>query len=246
MARTRNRKNALIGGQMSKTILIVEDDLMLLNLMTIYFKKAGFQVVTAVSGTEAIDMFHQAAPCFIILDLMIPDRSGEEVCQYIRETHQSEVPIIIVTAKIHEQERIKGLNMGADDYVTKPFSPDELVARVETVLRRAGHFCQKVQFGDLVLKPRKHEIWKGTRKLQLTSSEFAILKELMLHPNQVLSREQLVQTLYPLHEKEVFERTIDVHVKNIREKISLGDDSLFGLQTVRGVGYKFVHEEKPF
>lgn len=213
---------------------------MLQNLMAAYFQKAGFDVVTAATGTEAIRLFHKESPCFVILDLMLPEKSGEEVCEYIRETAVSDVPIIMVTAKIHEKDRIHGLKMGADDYVTKPFSPEELVTRVETVLRRAGHYCQKVSFGNLTLKPNKHEVWVGSKQLQLTASEFAILKKLMLHPDQVMTREQLLQTLYPLHEKDIFERTIDVHVKNIREKIKKGGVSAPMIQTVRGVGYKFV------
>ncbi|WP_062104516.1 response regulator transcription factor [Bacillus niameyensis] len=230
---------------MSKTILVIEDDQMLQNLMAIYLKKAGFHVVTASTGKQAIDNFHKFSPCFIILDLMIPEITGEEVCGYIRNTCKSDVPIIMVTAKINEQERIKGLKMGADDYVTKPFSPEELVTRINTVLRRASHHCQKIQRGNLTLKPKKHEIWQGTNRLHLTPSEFAILKEFMYHPNQVLTRDQLLQTLYPLHEKDIFERTIDVHVKNIREKIRNEIDSPIMIQTIRGVGYKFVIENEP-
>lgn len=230
---------------MSKTLLVVEDDRMLQNLMVIYFQKAGFHVVTASTGKEAVDMFQQESPCFVILDLMLPEMSGEEVCRYIRETCHSDVPIIMVTAKIHEHDRISGLRMGADDYVSKPFSPEELVARVETVLRRAGHHCQKVQIGHLTLKPRRHEIWRGDEQIHVTASEFAILKEFMRHPNQVFSREQLLQILYPLHEKDIYERTIDVHVKNIREKLKLDAEAPIMIQTVRGVGYKFVTEHEP-
>ncbi|KAB7705257.1 response regulator [Bacillus aerolatus] len=227
---------------MSKTMLVVEDDQMLQKLIIIYLEKAGFDVVAASTGKEAMELFQQTSPCFVILDLMLPEMSGEAVCRYIREDCQSDVPIIMVTAKIHEQDRINGLKMGADDYITKPFSPDELVARVETVLRRAVHHCQKVQIGHLTLKPNKHEIWNHSEQIYLTASEFVILKEFMLHPNQVLSRDQLIQTLYPLHEKNVLERTIDVHVKNIREKIKQEEDSPIMIQTVRGVGYKFVTE----
>ncbi|WP_110111830.1 response regulator transcription factor [Bacillus sp. CGMCC 1.16541] len=223
---------------MSKTLLVVEDDAMLQQLMVIYFQKAGFHVVTASTGKEAIAVFEREHPCFVILDLMLPEMSGEEVCQYIRETYQSDVPIIMVTAKIDEQDRINGLKMGADDYVVKPFSPEELVIRVETVLRRATHHCQKIEIGLLTLKPRKHEIWLGHHKLQLTVSEFLLLKELMLNVNQVLSREQLIQAIDPLHEKEIFERTIDVHVKNIREKLKQNEFFGVTIQTVRGVGYK--------
>ena len=227
---------------MSKTMLVVEDDQMLQRLIVIYLEKAGFDVVAASTGKEATELFQQISPCFVILDLMLPEMTGEEVCRYIREDCQSDVPVIIVTAKIREQDRINGLKMGADDYITKPFSPEELVVRVETVLRRAVHHCQKVTIGHLTLKPNKHEVWSDSEQLHLTASEFAILKELMLHPNQVLSREQLIQTLYPLHEKNVYERTIDVHVKNIREKIKKEGESSIMIQTVRGVGYKFVTE----
>lgn len=229
---------------MSKTILVVEDDQMLQKLIATYFTRAGFQVVTASTGQEAIHLYHQSSPCFIILDLMIPETSGEDVCRYVRETENSDVPIIMVTAKVQEQERINGLKMGADDYVTKPFSPDELVVRVESVLRRAGHYCQKIRYGNLELKPNKHEVWFGPEQLLLTTSEFSILKEFMLHPNQVLSREQLLQTLYPFQEKDIFERTIDVHVKNIREKLGKDIQPSIWIQTIRGVGYKFVVEKE--
>ncbi|WDW10732.1 response regulator transcription factor [Priestia aryabhattai] len=223
---------------MLKTLLIAEDDQMLQNLMAIYFKKAGFHVITSSTGKEALEKFKAESPCFLVLDLMLPEMSGEEVCHHIREVYQSDVPIIMVTAKVQERERINGLKMGADDYVTKPFSPEELVVRVETILRRANHHCQKIKMGNLTLKPRKHEVWNGDTLLNLTASEFAILKELMQHPDQVLSREQLLYTLYPLNEKVIYERTIDVHVKHIREQI--GDESLVSVQTVRGVGYRFV------
>lgn len=225
---------------MDNTILIIEDDPMIRQLIAIYMKKAGYEVYTAADGEEGKLLCLQHSPCLVILDLMLPKVSGEEICQWIRREWKEEIAIIMLTAKVREAERIAGLRMGADDYMTKPFSPEELVARVESVLRRTGQYCQKITHRGLTIKPRKGEVTLHSTPLQLTKSEFILLYFLMRHPNQVFSREQLVQQLYPLDEKEVSERTIDVHIRNLREKIEQDPTKPSLIQTVRGMGYKFV------
>lgn len=221
-----------------KTILIVEDEQPILDLMKHYLQNAGYEVWGVTDGEEARQMFEERDPCFVILDLMLPGESGESICRWIRVEKKSDVPLIMVTAKVSEQERIHGLSIGADDYITKPFSPKELVARVETVLRRTENRCSKLSFHGITLKPIKHEIKVNGTLIDLTNHEFELLYFLMRHPNQILSREQILDTLYPNQEKVVIERTVDVHIGKLREK--LGSEKDHVIETVRGVGYKFV------
>lgn len=225
---------------LKQTILVVEDDELISRLVEIYLTQAGYEVFIAKNGMDARDQFLKHDPCLVILDLMLPGISGEELCRVIREEWQSKVPIIMVTAKIQEKDRIAGLKMGADDYVTKPFSPEELTARVEAVLRRTGEHCNKITYHGISLKPKKQEVWLEGRLLDLTLTEFTLIHQLMKHPNQVMSREQLLIHLYPLAEKDVNERTIDVHVKNLRDKLEKEPSNPKRILTVRGVGYKFV------
>lgn len=225
---------------MQNTILIIEDDPMISHLISVYMHKAGYEVYTAADGEEGMHACTQYSPCLVILDLMLPKVSGEQICQWIRQHWKDEMAVIMLTAKVHEQERIAGLRMGADDYLTKPFSPEELVARVESVLRRTGQFCQKITHRGLTIKPRKGEVLLGSSMLQLTNSEFILLYYFMRNPNQIVTREQLLQQLYPLDEKEVSDRTIDVHIRNLREKIEEDPTRPTWIKTVRGMGYKFV------
>lgn len=222
-----------------KSILIVEDDSKIRNLIKIYLEKAGFDTFEAKNGEEAMEVFIKYDPCFVILDLMLPKLSGEEICKRIRIDKKSNVPIIILTAKVDEQERIFGLQMGADDYVTKPFSPMELVARVEAVLRRTVHRCSKITYRGLTLKPLRGEAhYKGTI-ITLTLHEFRLLYFIMRHPNQILTREQIIDELYPNDERIVLASTIDVHIGKLREKLKYdGDDDI--IETVRGMGFRFV------
>src|SRR5690554_3464585 len=141
-----------------KTIMIVEDDIKMRQLIKIYLEKEGFEVWEAGDGIEAQSLFEKIDPCFVIMDLMLPGQSGEDLCQWIRGEVKSDVPMIMLTAKVDEQERIKGLQLGADDYVTKPFSPQELVTRVETVLRRTAHRCSKISYKGLTVKPIRGEV----------------------------------------------------------------------------------------
>lgn len=222
-----------------KTILIVEDDAKIRTLIRIYLKQAGFEVWEAQDGKEAMELFSMLDPCFLIIDLMLPEVNGEEVCHWVRSSQNSDIPIIMVTAKTKEADRIQGLQMGADDYVIKPFSPAELVARVETVLRRTANRCSKISYRGLTLKPIRGEAKYKGELLGLTAHEFQILLVLMQHPNQILTREQLLDYLYPYQEKSVTERTIDVHIRKLREKLSGATEEEF-IETVRGMGYRFV------
>lgn len=222
-----------------KSILIVEDDAKIRNLVRAYLENAGYEVSEAADGIEAKKQFKQEDPCFVIIDLMLPKTSGEAVCQWIRRDMKSDVPIIMLTAKASEKDRIKGLQMGADDYVTKPFSLKELVVRVETVFRRTAQRCQKITFRGLTLKPLKREAhFKGT-PLTLTHHEFKLLHFLMKHPNQILKRTQILDELYPHFDKVVTERTVDVHIGKLREKLRHVSEEEW-IETVRGMGYRFI------
>ncbi|OZU88617.1 DNA-binding response regulator [Virgibacillus indicus] len=227
---------------MKQTVLVVEDDNMIRNLITIYLEKAGYDVVQAADGMAAKEAFLKYHPCLIILDLMLPKLSGEEYCKWVREQEQGEISIIMLSAKARIEEKINGLKIGADDYLTKPFDPNELIAHVEAVLRRTGQFCQKVVFDGLCIKPRKGEVLLYDKQLNLTKHEFNLLYHLMKSPNIVFSREHLIDQLYPYADRTVLDRTIDAHIKKLREKIEESPASPKRIRTVRGMGYKFVNE----
>ncbi|MDR6124836.1 DNA-binding response OmpR family regulator [Bacillus sp. SLBN-46] len=229
-----NQKN-LIG----KSVLIVEDDPKIQNLVKIYLKKDGYEVTEAVNGIEAKEKIEDLDPCILILDLMLPGISGEEICRWVREDLKSMMPIIMLTAKASEKDRIKGFHLGADDYVVKPFSPAELMVRIEAVLRRTASRCGKLSFTGFTIKPAKGEAWIDGEQLELTHFEFKLLHTFMQHPNQVLSREQILTYIYENNEKAVTDRTIDVHIRNLRGKIKEKTPKDY-IQTVRGMGYKFV------
>ncbi len=222
-----------------KSILIVEDDEKIRKLVKVYLENEGYEVWEAQDGEDAQNKFMRYDPCFVILDLMLPKISGEQVCSWIREDLKADIPIIMLTAKVEEKDRIKGLEMGADDYVTKPFSPKELVIRVETVLRRTAQRCSKITYRGITLKPHRAEVHYRGQPISLTQHECKLLYFLMQHPNQILSREQLIHELYPNQEKVVIDRTIDVHIGKLREKLKWdGKGEL--IETIRGMGYRFV------
>jgi DNA-binding response OmpR family regulator len=222
----------------NKSILVVEDDAKIRKLIKIFLEKEGYEVIEAGDGEEGKRLFKVHDPCFAILDLMLPQIQGEELCKWIREDEKSDIGIILVTAKTSENDRITGLKTGADDYVTKPFSPTELVTRVETVLRRTSNRCQKLRRNGITLKPQKGEVTYKGNPVELTAFEFRILQLLMTHPGQVISRQQILDSLYELQEKVVSERTIDVHIRHLRQKLQ-EETSLNFIETVRGMGYKF-------
>ncbi|WP_124071213.1 response regulator transcription factor [Filibacter tadaridae] len=225
---------------MKQMILIVEDDPMIRGLIHIYLKRDNYDVVEAVDGEEAKTAFLANHPCLVILDLMLPKVSGEEFCLWVREQGHNEVPIIMLSAKARIDDKIAGLKMGADNYVTKPFDPDELMAHVEAALRRGGQFCQKVSYDGLTIMPRKGQVLLYDKPVNLTSHEFSLLYCLMQNPDIVFSREELIEQLYPFNEQTILDRTIDAHIKKLREKIEDTPSSPKRIQTVRGMGYKFA------
>jgi len=221
-----------------KTVLVVEDDLKIRNLVKIYLEKDGYEVLEAKDGSEAVRVIQDYDPCLLILDLMLPDISGEDICHWIRNDLKSVIPIIMLTAKASESSKINGFKIGADDYVVKPFSPAELMVRIEAVLRRTASRCGKLSFIGLTIKPIKGEALVNGAALDLTFFEFRLLHLFMQHPGQVLSRTQILDSIYENNERDVTDRTIDVHIKNLREKIKQLTDIEY-IHTVRGMGYKF-------
>lgn len=222
-----------------KTILIVEDDDQIRRLINMCLTKEGFEVLEAADGAEAKEQYVKYDPCFIILDMMLPDVNGKEICIWLREELNSNVPIIILSALHSEQERIEGLKLGADDYMAKPFSLEELTVRIETVLRRTANRCSKISYRGLTLKPIVGMAKYVDAVLDLTHFEYKLLYLFMTHPDQVFTREQIILFIYDREEKLINERTVDVHVKNLREKIAQYSDYPY-IQTVRGIGYKFT------
>lgn len=222
-----------------KSVLVVEDDPKIRNLVKIYLMKDGYEVIEAVDGIEAKEKIVKLDPCILILDLMLPGISGEEICRWVREDLKNMMPIIMLTAKASEKNKIQGFKLGADDYVVKPFSPAELMVRIEAVLRRTASRCGKLSFTGFTIKPVKGEAWINGKQLDLTHFEFKLLHTFMQHPDQILSREQILDFIYENNERSVSDRTIDVHIKNLREKIRKQTPKDY-IQTVRGMGYKFV------
>jgi DNA-binding response OmpR family regulator len=222
----------------SGRILVVEDEGKIAEIVKAYLEKEGFQITVAETGEKALAAIKQGFD-LIILDLMLPDIEGEDICQTIRE--DSDVPIIMLTAKSEEEDRIKGLGIGADDYVVKPFSPRELVARVKALLRRVKGSKEIISFNnsDLVIDAKKFEVRKKGAQVVLTPTEFKLLQCVADRPGQVFSRLQLVNVILG-YDFEGYDRTIDAHIKNIRHKIEDNQKSPFYLKTVYGIGYKFT------
>ncbi len=221
----------------SGRILVVEDEEKIAEIVKAYLEKEGFQITVAETGEKALATVKQGFD-LIILDLMLPDMEGEDICETIRE--DSDVPIIMLTAKSEEEDRIKGLGIGADDYVVKPFSPRELVARVKALLRRVKGSKEIISFNnnDLVIDAKKFEVRKKGTQVILTPTEFKLLQCVADRPGQVFSRLQLVNIILG-YDFEGYDRTIDAHIKNIRHKIEDNQKTPFYLKTVYGIGYKF-------
>lgn len=221
-------------------ILVVDDEQPLLDALQYALQREGFEVITATDSEEALQTFNEQNPDLVILDVMLPTRSGFEVCQILRR--RSNVPIIMLTAKGTEGDRVVGLEIGADDYVTKPFSMRELMARIRSVLRRASSPSAPegpvLKAGDLVLDVNQYEARLGDALLNLSPKEFELLRFLMEHPGQVFSRQTLLDRVWG-EDKYIEERTVDVHIHWLREKIEPDPRKPKYLLTVRGVGYKF-------
>jgi DNA-binding response OmpR family regulator len=225
---------------MATRILLVDDEVQIVRVLRGYLEQAGFAVSTAHDGREALRLARQDKPDLVILDLMLPGLSGLDVCRVLRQ--ESNVPVIMLTARVEETDRLVGLELGADDYVTKPFSPREVVARVRAVLRRAHPETPPVEsesltVGALRLDVGRRTLAVGERRVELTPSEFEILRALMQQPGRVLQRSQLLEAAQGVA-YEGYERTVDTHIKNLRRKIEKAPRRPELLLTVHGYGYK--------
>jgi DNA-binding response OmpR family regulator len=223
-------------------ILIVEDEPQIVRTLRLYLEQAGFAVAAVYNGVEAIPAFRQERPDLILLDLNLPGQDGIDVCRALRR--ESAVPIIMVTARSDEADRLIGLELGADDYILKPFSPREVVARIRAVLRRVSGSLVDVDVlraGELLVDTSAYRTWLGERSLQLTQSEFEILLALVRHAGHVLARSQLLEETQGIA-YEGYERSIDQHIKNLRRKIRKVGGSPDIIQTVYGVGYRLEPE----
>jgi len=230
---------------MPHNILVVDDDPHIRDVISFALEKANIQVQLANDGINALALFNQKLPDLIILDINMPEMDGLTCCREIRKI--SEVPILFLSSRDDEIDRILGLEMGGDDYVTKPFSPRELVARVNAILKRtkqSNHPLPQetndiiLKQGNLTLDTAQHTVWWHQKKLALTVTEFAILKQFMMQPQRVFSREQIMNAAYDLN-IHVSDRTIDSHIRHIRQKIvQIGGENI--IETVHGVGYKLA------
>jgi two-component system phosphate regulon response regulator PhoB/two-component system alkaline phosphatase synthesis response regulator PhoP len=223
---------------MNELIAVIDDEPDIVELITIHLKKAGFRAEGFFDAQSFLSFLEKQRPDLVLLDLMLPDANGLEICRLLKQREDlSSLPVIMVTAKAEETDRIIGLELGADDYVVKPFSAKELVARVKAVLRRQRPVgeTKKIDIdGLLIIDSEKHEVWAEGRKIGLTSTEFRILKLLASRRGWVFTRDQILDYLWG-HEKIVVDRTIDVHIRNLREKLGRTDRLI---KNIRGVGYK--------
>lgn len=229
---------------MPDKILLVEDEAKIARTVRLYLEQAGYQVVIVSDGALVIPAFRHEQPDLIILDLMLPHVDGWELCRQLRQ--HSGVPIIMLTARNEETDRIIGLDLGADDYITKPFSPREVVARVRAVLRRIQGIVQPPQFirvGNILIDLDRHVVTVADQAVELTALEFDLLVTFARHPDRVFTRLKLLEQIEDARTYAGYERTIDQHIKNLRAK--LGDDARNPryIATVHGVGYKFVGKE---
>jgi len=226
---------------MEGTILIVEDDKKTADLIALYLDREGFKTIRTFDGNQGLGAARQTKLTFVILDLMLPVLDGWEVCRRIRQF--SDVPILMLTARGEEVDRVSGLNLGADDYMVKPFSPRELVARVKAILRRGRTESRQeklLSHGDLVLDISRHTLTLSGHSIYLTPHEFRLLQALMAAPGKVFARQELLSYLYPRHEAIVVDRVVDVHIGNLRQKIEKNPAAPRYIETVRGIGYRFT------
>jgi DNA-binding response OmpR family regulator len=235
---------------MPETVLIVEDEVKIRELLRSYLERAGYQVLTTGSGAEAITLAETAAPDLILLDLRLPDVPGEEVAREVRRS--GSVPILMLTAKAGEEDRIRGLELGADDYVVKPFSPRELLLRVQAILRRGRSAPtgapgqSRVSFGggEIVIDDDRHELSVRGEAVELTPTEWGVLTALTGAPGRVYSRYELINRVRG-YEFEGYERTVDSHVKNLRRKVERDPHDPRIVETVLGVGYRLGLHRDP-
>jgi two-component system, OmpR family, alkaline phosphatase synthesis response regulator PhoP len=222
-----------------KKVLVVDDDVKTVELVKLYLNRDGYRVITAFNGIDALKMAREEHPDLIVLDLMLPGINGLDICRTLRE--ESDVPIIMLTALTTDDDRLKGLDYGADDYMTKPFSPRELAARVRAVLRRlpGERGPEKIQHGDLIVDFLKHEAYVENKPLELTPIEFKILGALVKEPGRVFSRAQIIENALG-HDFDSFDRTIDVHILKLRRKLEPEPHHPRFIKTIYGAGYKLL------
>jgi DNA-binding response OmpR family regulator len=223
------------------TITIVEDEPNISEVLGIYLKRAGYTVTTYADGLIALNAISQQEPDLIILDVMLPGMDGFTLTRHLRD--RSDIPIILLTSRREESDRIAGLELGADDYVVKPFSPQEVVSRVRAVLRRARSIPEEITdstivLGDISINPQTRLVSVNNRDIVLTAKEFDLLYHLILHPRQVFTRDQLLQSIWGLSEY-IDPGTVTVHIRRLREKIEKDPSNPVHILTVWGVGYKF-------
>ena len=230
-------------------VLIVEDEESYRDALSFLLGREGFDVLTAETGPDALTQFDAAGADLVLLDLMLPGLSGVDVCRALRQ--RSSVPVIMLTAKDSEIDKVVGLEIGADEYVTKPFSLRELLARVKALLRLVNRYSEakqqqpdKIEIGDLIIDLTRHEVTLGGKVLSLTLKEYELLKLLALNANKVLSREYLIEQVWG-YDFTGEGRTVDVHIHWLREKIEKDPNHPMRIQTVRGVGYRFERRTRP-
>lgn len=225
-------------------ILVVDDEASVVEVVALYLKREGFSVRVARDGRSALNAIREHLPALVVLDLMLPEIDGLEIVRRLRDDDTSNVPVIMLTARRQETDRIYGLELGADDYVTKPFSPAELVSRVKAVLRRAqGGSSERgerpLQYHDLSIDPKTRIVTVRGASIDLTATEFNLLWFMVSHPRQVFKRDQLLENVWGFSEY-VDPSTVTVHIRRLREKIEIDPSNPAHLLTVWGVGYKFV------
>lgn len=231
----------------NKKIVIVEDEPDILEILSYNLKREGFDVIGADNGTQGLALIKQHLPDIALLDLMLPGMDGLEICQQVRlDKDCAHIPIAMVTAKGEESDIVLGLGVGADDYISKPFSPKELIARIKALLRRSGriqsteaHSHQQISVAGVSIDAEKHKVTVNGEKIKLTATEFRLLNYLAQHPGRVFSREQLMNNAYS-SDVIVVDRNIDVHIRSIRKKIGEQNNVI---ETVRGIGYSFIEND---
>ncbi|MET3289181.1 UNVERIFIED_CONTAM: DNA-binding response OmpR family regulator [Brevibacillus sp. OAP136] len=222
-------------------ILIVDDEEHIRELMRIFLRNEGFEVAEATNGAEALSIVEKSAIDLVILDIMMPHMDGWELCKKIRE-HGPDIPLLMVTAKGEAGQKVKGFQLGTDDYVTKPFDPLELVMRVKALLKRYRiAFSHTVRLGEIVLNRQSYKVVRGDEELTLPLKEFELLFKLASHPGQIFTREQLIVQIWGI-DYDGDDRTIDVHIKRLRERFA-GDTHHFRIETARSLGYRLVVSE---
>ncbi|HEY7533878.1 MAG TPA: response regulator transcription factor [Nitrospiraceae bacterium] len=229
----------------TKKILIIEDEQDILQLVKLYVEKEGFRTVTATTGTEGIKQVKQEKPDLVILDLMLPELDGIEICKRLRSAPETAtLPIIMLTAKAEESDTVIGLELGADDYVTKPFSPKALMARVKALFRRLerkpDERLTQYQYGKLVMDLARHEVTFNTKDIPLTAKEFGLLEHLLRNPGRVLTREVLLNTVWG-YDYYGTTRTVDVHIRRLKQKIPLLNEAI---TSVKSLGYKLKEVDR--